>query len=635
MSDSSQPVRIALVKDGTVQRMLTADASNPKEGMYAQSFAIPADLPPGDYELYLHNGSGGPSAWSRYSNFGIGADRTAAPHTITTVNIAYQTNWPGTLCTVAAPVGNGAPDDQSFSDAFACAANGGLISIPAGNYTLSQQYAQGFDMKIPDHVVIAGAGKDATVLSFPSADNNATLFKGGGRYSTPVNQPKCGPPINYEANLFGIRDLSIDAPAMRSGTGIKFEHMSVLDLHSVPFVSNVRLTLGRPQDRSGEGPATVGIAANKVSNLQVIGNEITASKPILMDGNIYGVTVQSNILHWHELAMAFKYTMQNALITHNETISAGAPYHNRPAELGFGAPQRDVYYADNVSTYPQDAGDPWQLTLDEGKGNYLGQVAASSGATLTLAKNANALEGLCDPDGNSAMIVSGKGAGQQRYLSGNATPLGNRVNLDRAWDIPPDQTSIVSIVTTSGRMLFVNNDHDGAGEINNFYPSADIIHAYNRLHRYGASMVQVSGFYTNDPGLLTGWHSQMLNNEVTENAVANPQSLKKPTASFKLEGSNKKISVETQEHAWYSDAVISTGIIRNNHFAAGATGNVALWDRVKNSLIENNVVPEVRIQNQNVKDSLIRNNRKPNSTKGSDVIQNEERPENGNIVITP
>lgn len=631
MSASSQPVKLALIRNGAVQRILTADASNPKEGMYAQSFAIPADMPEGDYELYLHNGSGGPSAWSRYQNFGVGADRTAPRHTITTVSIAYPTNWPNTQCKVAPAIGNGAPDDASFAAAFACAANGGVVSIPAGRYTLSQQYAQGFNQKIPNHVVIAGAGKDATVLSFPTA-NNTTLFKGNGVYYTPPRQPKCDQQINWATNLFGVRDLAIEAPVMNDGYGIVFEHMSPTDLRSVPFVRDIRLTLGRQADRTANGPPTTGIQASNVSNLQISGNDITASKPITMDKHVYGATVQNNTLRWHELALTFNHDVQNALITHNQHISAGAPYHKTPSELGFAAPGRDVYYADNASQYPQDAQQTWQLTMDEGIGNYLGKVAASSGTALTLASNAKDVPYLCDPDGNSVMIVSGKGAGQMRYLMGNASPLGNRVNLDRAWDIPPDQSSIVTIVTTNGRMLFVNNDHGGAGPITNFFPSADVIHAHNRLHRFGAGILQPNGFYTDASSLLTGWHSQMLNNEVTADAVANPSSLGGPTAAFNLQGMNLMISEGNQENAWYTDAVISTGIIRNNRLAAGATGSVGLWDRVKNSLVENNTTPEVRIQNGNVKDALVRGNRTA-SGQPAPVIMNEPRPENGNLIV--
>lgn len=631
MSASTQPVQLALVRNGTVQRILIADESNPKEGMYAQSFAIPADMPEGDYELYLHNGSGGPSAWSRYQNFGVGADRTAPRRTITTVSIAYPTNWPNTQCRVAPAIGNGAPDDASFAEALACAANGGVVSIPAGRYTLSRQYAQGFDQKIPNHVVIAGAGKDATVLSFPIA-NNTTLFKGNGIFYTPPRQPKCDQQINWATNLFGIRDLAIEAPAMREGTGIVFEHMPLTDLRSVPFVRDIRLTLGRQTDRTASGPLTTGIQASNVSNLQISGNDITASKPITMDKHVYGATVQNNTLRWHELALTFNHDVQNALITHNQHISAGAPYHKTPSELGFAAPGRDVYYADNASQYPQDAQQTWQLTMDEGIGNYLGKVAASSGTTLTLASNAKDVPYLCDPDGNSVMIVSGKGAGQTRYLMGNASPLGNRVNLDRAWDIPPDQSSIVTIVTTNGRMLFVNNDHGGAGPITNFFPSADVIHAYNRLHRFGAGIVQPTGFYTDANSLLAGWHSQMLNNEITADAVANPSSIDGQTAVFNLQGSNLMISEGNRENAWYTDAVTNTGIIRNNRFAAGATGSVGLWDRVKNSLIENNITPEVRIQNENVKDALIRGNRTA-SGQTSPVIMNEPRPDNGNLVV--
>ncbi|WP_153066063.1 MULTISPECIES: hypothetical protein [Xanthomonas] len=637
MSASSQPVRIALVRNGSVQRILSADLSNPKEGMYVQSFAIPADVPQGDYELYLHNGSGGPSAWSRYQNFGSGPDRTAPRTTITSINIGYATNWPQTRCNVAPPIGNGASDDASFAAAFACAANakGGVVSIPAGSYTLS---GRGFD-NIPNHTVIAGAGKQATVLNFPQVvgrkDAPAVIFKGGSTAYNQAKQPKCGRPINYAAGVYGIRDLSINAPNLREGSAILFEHMSVEDLHSIPFVRDSIITLGKSSDRTRTDPHTTGIKAMDTSNLQISGNDITSTKPIFMDSNVYGVTVQGNTLRWHETALAFNHDAQNALITHNRNISAGAPYYGTPSELQFSAPSRDVYYANNANQYPVDAEPPpWQLTMDEGTGNYFGKAAAVSGKQLTLARQAIDLAYRCNADGNSAMIVAGKGTGQQRYLTGNPLTLGNTVTLDSAWQIPPDQQSDVSIVTTNGRMLFVNNDYNGSGPVTNFYPSADVIHAYNRFNRFGGSLVQPNGFYTDAQALLPGWHSQMLNNEVTAEATTNPLSSQDSTATFTVHGGNRMISQgEDLQNRTYTGSVLSTAIIRNNRFATGASGSVGLWDRVSNSLLENNIVPAFRIQNENVKDSLIRANRTAGGGEPQRLI-NEPRPGNGNMLCT-
>ncbi|UUE99459.1 hypothetical protein NDY24_06780 [Xanthomonas hortorum pv. pelargonii] len=613
-----------------MQRIVIADESNPKEGMYAQSFAIPADMPEGDYELYLHNGSGGPSAWSRYQNFGVGADRTAPRRTITTVSIAYPTNWPNIQCRVAPAIGNGAPDDASFSAAFACAANGGVVSIPAGRYTLSQQYAQGFNQTIPNHVVIAGAGKDATVLSFPTA-NNTTLFKGQRRLLHAATPTQVRP-----ADQLGRQPVRRARPGRRSTDDARrFRHRVRAYVVAGSAFCAVRARcpahLGKQTDRTASGPLTTGIQASTISNLQISGNDITASKPITMDKHVYGATVQNNTLRWHELALTFNHDVQNALITHNRHLSAGAPYHQTPSELGFAAPSRDVYYADNASQYPQDAQQTWQLTMDEGIGNYLGKVAASSGTTLTLANNAKDVPYLCDPDGNSVMIVSGKGAGQMRYLMGNTSPLGNRVNLDRAWDIPPDQSSIVTIVTTNGRMLFVNNDHGGAGPITNFFPSADVIHAYNRLHRFGAGIVQPTGFYTDANSLLAGWHSQMLNNEITADAVANPSSIGGQTAVFNLQGSNLMISEGKREMPGTpmpSPAPASFAI----SLRCRCDRKRGLVGSGKNSLVENNTTPEVRIQNGNVKDALVRGNRTA-SGQPAPVIMNEPRPENGNLIV--
>lgn len=619
---------------------------NDKEAGYAQTFSIPQGMPAGDYKLYVHNGYGGPSALTAYRNFGVGPDRSAPPAILTTITIAAPVAWPVKRCDVAPPKGNQAADDESFATAFDCAAEGGIVAIPAGRYTLSERYANGFGNTIPNHAVIEGDSMDNTVLSFPRATGTQAnslnrLVAGKIDYYASDIQMKCGTSGSWSAAMFGIRNLTIEAPVMVAGTAIHFDQMAPSDAHSVPFVRNVRLALGNESDRQANKQTMVGIAASRVSNLQITGNVITATKPIRLRDQVYGVAVTGNTLTWNEQALDFSYNTQNAVITHNTTISAGSPYPKTVVELGFAAPSKDVYYASNTSQYP-DGDTPWGLTFDEGTGSYFQKVAAAAQQTLDLTKTARNIPGICDPDGESAMIVSGKGAGQMRYLldtprTDDPSHPVTRLNLDRAWDVTPDQSSVASVVTTNGRMLFVNNDYGGNSQVNNNYPTSDVIQANNRFSRGGASLEQIAGFYYTKHGLLPGWHVQFLNNEVTASASGGGD------VTFKVQGSDRMILTDIKKDAddekdtdnsWYTDSVTRAAVIRGNRYAQGVTGTVAVWDLVSNALVENNVVPGVELHNGHVKDTLIRGNRTADGQQPQ-IINQSGQVENGNLVQQP
>ena len=58
--------RLALAVRGQVVRVLSARPSGGTR--YGQYFDVPADCPPGTYELFVHNGCGGPQAWTRLAD---------------------------------------------------------------------------------------------------------------------------------------------------------------------------------------------------------------------------------------------------------------------------------------------------------------------------------------------------------------------------------------------------------------------------------------------------------------------------------------------------------------------------------------------------------------------------------------
>ncbi|GKS90186.1 hypothetical protein [Acidovorax sp. SUPP2539] len=583
LSSSGNTPVIALVKDDRLVTTLQAEPVEPAEAAFTASFNVPAWVEPGAYRLYFHNGWGGPGAWKRFSGFGAGPDRSQGPAGVDAIQIARRVDWPLAECTVPPPRGNGQPDDKSFTDAFACAAAGGTIALQAGRYTLSSLYAQGFGLRIPNHVRVRGQGMGVTELYFPAATDGPLLAGKGLALS------QGGFNYDYGEAVYGVEGLSIIAPLMTQGDAIRFNHMALADSVSTPYVVNVKIDLGdgKPNDANG-------IFAAKMSNVLVRGNDIRAGYPVQFNGNVFAVTVTDNTFTWYHEALRFNHFAQNAVITNNTFRQMALEAPRGAAERSFAAPSSDVYYARNRSETDRPPSDSvWGLTLDEGNGIFFGHAVAASGTTLTLDGD------LRDPNsapGFSAMVLSGQGAGQMRYV---LRALDNRtLVLDRPWTVDPDGTSVISVVSTLGRMLFVNNDYHVNGGQNSFYPSADVVQANNRLGVAGgadSALVQSTGIYEMGRGMIPGWHHQILGNTIRYAGV------------LEVHGGNP---AGVGNDVWYTDRITQTNIVRRNTFVDQAQGSIELWDSIGNSLVEHNVVPALRLQNASaMRDTLLRGNR--------------------------
>lgn len=86
--DERSPM-LALAADGQPPRLVRAAAPEIGRGTaYGCYFRLPADLAPGRYALYVHNGHGGPAGWTRFQGWDHGP--------LDTVTIAAPTAWPTT-----------------------------------------------------------------------------------------------------------------------------------------------------------------------------------------------------------------------------------------------------------------------------------------------------------------------------------------------------------------------------------------------------------------------------------------------------------------------------------------------------------------------------------------------------------
>ncbi|MFM7216201.1 MAG: glycosyl hydrolase family 28-related protein, partial [Verrucomicrobiota bacterium] len=116
--------------------------------LYSVRAPLPADLPAGDYEVWVHNGCGGPQAWAR------------CPEPL---RVQRVEPWPEREFNVLhhGARGDGVADDtgavqQALDEAGR--AGGGVVWFPSGQYRFNRP------LRIPRRVLLRGASREATLL---------------------------------------------------------------------------------------------------------------------------------------------------------------------------------------------------------------------------------------------------------------------------------------------------------------------------------------------------------------------------------------------------------------------------------------------------------------------------------------
>jgi hypothetical protein len=136
---------------------------------YSLLVAIPAAAPAGDYQLWIHNGYGGPAAW------GGGLS----------VAIKLPAKWPQAVFDIRSfgAHGDNVHDDSEAPKAALVAASrdgGGIVYFPAGTYRVQGWFV------IPHQVILRGERRDVTWLKWPEVEarsptdfSPAVLFSSG------------------------------------------------------------------------------------------------------------------------------------------------------------------------------------------------------------------------------------------------------------------------------------------------------------------------------------------------------------------------------------------------------------------------------------------------------------------------
>jgi hypothetical protein len=421
---------LALVSGSSVYPLSpTAFAGNDN---YCQRFAV-TGVPSGTYEVYEHNGFGGPLGWAKLSGF-LGAP-------ITTFAVAAPPSWPSTVFNVGAPTGSG--DDGLISAAIASATTngGGVIQLHAGTYGLSNAIV------LPNLVTLSGAGMTSTTLSWTTSPASGNLISAVTSPQYQNNHPVPG--------AFSVSNLTINAPSTFDGTAI------LRDGSVVPATFS-NLTINLPEAKASMSSPVLNVQSivlRETRNTTISNCTFNSWNNVFIRDNAEYTRVENNNFNWHETSL-MEGGNSGSLVLYGNTFTlqgnALSNYYTNNDNPGMwftgaypfaytsGGFHRGIYFGHNTTqhsaTPPVYSVSAPYLTSDSADGFttdlpevfYAGGISSVSGTTVTLAGTTLAASGnFYTLNGAVLKVEGGTGAGQWATITSsnaitsatNATPV--------------------------------------------------------------------------------------------------------------------------------------------------------------------------------------------------------------------
>lgn len=442
---------------------------------WSARFKLPGNLPAGEYKLYVHNGYGGPAAWSQ----GVG------------VTVAVPVAWPQTRYSVLdfGADGGGSRDDTAAVQAALAAADangGGVVYFPRGRYRLSEAIA------IPRRTVLRGESSTLTCIFWPDMEKPPKALISGSNsfgledltfytfnYTKFLTGDRSGP----EAGDIFCRRLVVRANAYRG-------HMKAEE-----FDRRWREGL---KDGFGGGYWLMDFGGR---NIEVTDCDLLSSGDVIALRNPRRARIANNILRAGRWGGSGIFEGEGVIVEHNQYLGQDLTTWGATGGAGYGNLQ-NVYIGHNIYRM-EHGGDREAITADAPGGYYQGQPESASANSLTVPSKPGRV-------GSGIFVLDGKGRGQYRRI---ASVEGNKLTVDRPWDVVPDASSRVSVTHLLQHWLIVNNDFADVGAVQSFGVFMECVMA-------GNVSVRQSGYrswglnYSN--ASQPTWYCQMLGNRIKE-----------------------------------------------------------------------------------------------------------------------
>lgn len=547
--------------------------------------SVPQSLAVGTYDVYLHNGYGDDTAWSMPVKIEI-------KEPITKNANVYNVKDYGA-------VGDGNADDTLAVRKAIAQANingGGTVYFPSGRYLFTGTF------RIPQNTSIKGEAKELVSLVF--LPFNWTIGNIPDAFFTGTKN-------------FSIEDLTINGTRMNKCITSEFEKDNSENI----LIKNVNI-LANPFLFNGQGVGSVSILEGELGtytnkteaaiylggeNITIEGCRVLGGKNSVMIYNANGVLIRNNEIYNGYMGFYTVSGSQNVIVEDNsisgqDLTSTGGGIANYDSNLS-----QNVYFARNKIS-KCFGNDREGMTTDGGRSAYYGTMSASLGTKIRLSSAPS--WGDSGWTGAGLMILSGKGSGQYRLITGYSS---NVVEINSPFAVNPDKESKIIIVSMNRNGIYVDNSFEDTGLMQFYGVGIDNIVTGNEFTR--AAGIKLNAIYTYG-GYRPSWYNDISYNHFKEGYY---------THWF---GTNDGLSGESS--IWLNTAVYSqtpeqmmiavnvSNNIFDNHSGIKITSENSSYPLTKDIIVQNNSIGNADIGmtiKEKIDGIVLKNNTFDNVTK--------------------
>lgn len=416
--------------------------------LYEVSAPLPEDLAPGEYELFVHNGSGGEAGWGGPIEITVLAPNPAPQETFDAREFGAQ--------------GNGTADDtQALRQALLAAerAGGGVVRLPPGRYTITGT------LWVPSGVTLRGAGAGNSIITV--ADDRPMRFdvpeeiarQMPGHFRSRMQQGDLGA-------LVWMRDGScLTDLGLIDGPGV---------LQPV-FASHDDCQIRRCRIRATQSPQAAVMAewGSRGFTLTDCEIEAVAGCVALMHGPHEQVHIARNTMRALKPGTANTLFIRSFIrsVIEDNVIRDGD--RNFCSQLSYSSAYHSVLQGniwENNIPRRHNAGE----TMYESASAYWhGQVRSAGPHEVVVAGKPFALEEdqrwgnqLRSLAGTFCLVLDGKGLGQYRRVVENTD---NTLIVDRPWDVVPDSSTYLMVGLAYVETLWLDNTEEHTANWTGFW----------------------------------------------------------------------------------------------------------------------------------------------------------------------
>lgn len=464
--------------------------------LYRTNVAIPQDTPDGDYEVYVYSGFGGNFGWSDAAELTVTSKYNITEYYRTLFNRNMCREIPMPQCPIYSLPANilGANYDitdelQALLDKAHESENGAIVMLGAGTYAISRT------LELRKGTVLMGAGEGATTIcavngcEFKADWSKLNFAKAIDQYSEirnswAVDWEPHWKRYNHSALIQIFEDAGLNNIHLELGHGANFGVIvsnNNEECHSFgAFLNKVNVDGGGLYafwDNDFGGTSVAVATVSSTTEFTLFDCNLKASSPLTMlpaynlrsriiRNNLHHTSRQSNEsficgLHYSVIEENDCHDGRRSLCTQNG-FENNWVFMNKSSGVSRSRCGSEVYMSEYGSA-------DWGGYASEIGEDYIG-IPVESGifdaehSHEVLAKESFYLRvmnmGIITPRSikeypRYVCILDGKGFGQYRKVS---KVEGNRLYLDKPWDVLPDSTTAFTVVVATANNMWIDND---------------------------------------------------------------------------------------------------------------------------------------------------------------------------------